>query len=104
MKEYHHEKGYVRESVLIFTDPELKEENFHVMKSRLCGYVGSHGEVIHVDILKNEVGSGAIIRVVIVCFKSLLRLLEVDELDYSNFILNHLIRFEKFYMSLDVSK
>ncbi|WP_286242177.1 hypothetical protein [Methanobacterium ferruginis] len=77
----------------------MKEENFHVIKSRLCGYLGGHGEVIHVDILKNEVGSGAIIRVVIVCFKSLLRLLEITDKNYSDFIGKHKKEFMRYYDS-----
>lgn len=97
MKEYDHDRGYVRETILIFTDPELLEENYQKVKDLLYGYTGNGGLVIKFDILNNEDGPGAIIRMVIICFKSLLRLLEVTDTDYSSFIEKHKKDFIKFY-------
>lgn len=97
MKEYNHEDGYVRETMLIYADPDLEEENFQKVKNRLHGYTGNHGEVINIEILKNEEGPGAIILVVIVCFNSLLRLLEVTDADYGKFISNQQKKFVENY-------
>ncbi|MCE5213821.1 MAG: hypothetical protein LLF83_03775 [Methanobacterium sp.] len=89
MKEYEHDTGYLRETILIFTDPDLKEENYQKVNKLMNSYTGNHGEVIDIKIFKNEKGSGAIIWVVIICFKSLLRLLKVTDENYSNFIEKH---------------
>ena len=97
MKEYNHEDGYVRETILIYLDPELQVEYFQIVKDKLKGYTGCHGEVITINILENDEGPGAIILVVIVCFKSLLRLLEVTEEGYFGFIEKHRIKFKNFY-------
>jgi hypothetical protein len=97
MKEYNHEDGYVRETILIYLDPELQVEYFQIVKDKLKGYTGNHGDVINIEILKNEEGPGAIIMVVIVCFKSLLRLLEVTDEGYSGFITKHENDFMTFY-------
>lgn len=100
MKEYNHPDGYVRETILIFTDPDLEEEKFLMMKKKLSGYTGNHGEVIKIEIVNNEDGPGAIIIVVIICFKSLLRLLKVTNRDYSRFITNHRQKIQKLYNHL----
>lgn len=97
MKEYNHEDGYVRETILIYLDPGLQVEDFQKVKDQLKGYTGRHGEVITINILENDEGPGAIILVVIVCFKSLLRLLEVTEEGYSGFIDKHKNDFLIFY-------
>lgn len=97
MKEYEEDPGYVRETILIFTDPELEVENYQKMMDKLHGYTGNGGVVINIDILENETGPGAIIWMVIICFKSLLRLLKVTEENYSSFIENHKIDFMDFY-------
>lgn len=97
MKEYEEDHGYVRETILIFTDPDLEVENYQKVKDLVCGYTGNHGEVIKIKIFKNEEGPGAIIWVVIICFKSLLRLLKVKDKTYDNFIKQHQNKFERFY-------
>lgn len=88
MKEYKEDQGYVRETILIFTDPDLEEENYQKVMDMMYGYTGNNGEVIDIKIFKNENGSGAIIWVVIICFKSLLRLLNVTDVKYQKFVLN----------------
>lgn len=89
MKEYEEDQGYVRETILIFTDPDLEEENYQKVTELMYGYTGNSGEVIDIKIFNNEEGPGAIIWMVIVCFKSLLRLLEVTDESYSSFIEKH---------------
>jgi hypothetical protein len=100
MKEYNHNTGYVRETILIFTDPDLKKEDYALIKSKLNSYNGNHGEVINIEILKNENGPGAIIQVVIICFKSLLRLLNVTDVYYNNFIDGHQKKFVENYKKI----
>jgi hypothetical protein len=100
MKEYKEDRGYVRETILIFTDPDLEVENYQKVMDRMYGYTGNSGEVIDIKIFENENGPGAIIWVVIICFKSLLRLLEVTAKNYSNFIKKHKNGFKEFYETL----
>lgn len=97
MKEYEHDTGYLRETILIFTDPDLEVENYQKMMDKLHGYTGNGGVVINIDILENENGPGAIIWMVLICFKSLLRLLKVTDESYSVFIEKHKEDFMKFY-------
>jgi len=101
MKEYEHDQGYVRETILIFTDPDLEEEKYQKVTELMNDYTGNNGEVIDIKIFKNENGPGAIIWMVIICFKSLLRLLEVTEERYQNYIKNHLISFFDFYNEIN---
>ncbi len=86
MKEYNEPDGYVRETVLVFTDPDLEEENYQKVNELMKDYTGNNGEVIDIKIMKNEEGPGAIIRLVIICFKSLIRLLELTDEDYFRYI------------------
>ena len=97
MKEYEADHGYVRETILIFTDPDLEVENYQKVMDMMYGYTGNNGEVIDIKIFENEKGPGAIIWVVIICFKSLLRLLKVTDLSYSSFIKKHKNEFIEFY-------
>ncbi|MBF4474544.1 hypothetical protein [Methanobacterium formicicum] len=97
MKEYEEDRGYVRETILIFTDPDLEVENYQKVMDLLYGYTGNNGEVIDIKIFENEKGPGAIIWMVIICFKSLLRLLKVKDESYSRFIEKHKNDFQKYY-------
>lgn len=97
MKEYEHDTGYLRETILIFTDPDLEEENYQKVNELMNSYTGNNGEVIDIKIFKNENGPGAIIWVVIICFKSLLRLLKVSDESYLSFLVKHKNEFYRFY-------
>lgn len=97
MKEYEEDHGYVRETILIFSDPELEVENYQKVMDLMYGYTGNNGEVIDIKIFENEKGPGAIIWVVIICFKSLLRLLKVSNERYFIFIDNHKKKFVNDY-------
>jgi hypothetical protein len=100
MKEYEEDHGYVRETILIFTDPDLEVENYQKVMDMMCGYTGNSGEVIDIKIFENEEGPGAIVWVVIICFKSLLRLLKVKDEKYSSFIEKHKIGLQKYYNNI----
>ncbi|MDY9922779.1 hypothetical protein [Methanobacterium sp.] len=75
----------------------MEEEKYQKVKDLLYGYTGNGGVVINIDILKNENGPGAIIWMVLICFKSLLRLLKVTDESYSSFIEKHKKDFMDFY-------
>jgi len=97
MKEYEEDQGYVRETILIFIDPELEVENYQKVQDLMYGYTGNNGEVIDIKIFKNENGPGAIIWMVIICFKSLLRLLKVTDENYLDFIEKHKKEFLRYF-------
>ena len=95
MKEYEEDHGYVRETILIYVDPDLEVENYQKVMDMMYGYTGNNGEVIDIKIFENEKGPGAIIWVVIICFKSLLKLLDVNDEKYERFIDKHRQKFRK---------
>jgi len=100
MKEYEHDQGYVRENILIYVDPDLEEEKYQKVQNMMYGYTGNNGEVIDIKIFKNEEGPGATIWMVIICFKSLLRLLKVSDENYSQFIQKHKNAFTDYYNNI----
>ena len=99
MKEYEEDHGYVRETILIYVDPDLEVENYQKVMDLIYGYTGNSGEVIDIKIFENENGPGAIIWVVIICFKSLLRLLKIKDEKYSSFIEKHNEKFLNYYVN-----
>lgn len=83
--------------MLIFSDPTLEPADFENTEKLLSSYKGNGGELVEIKIARNKEGSGALINVMIICFKRLLKLLDVTEEGYNRFIEKHRIEFMKFY-------
>ena len=86
--------GYNRETMLIFSDNDIKIE-YPLLEKILKLYNGNSGEVIDFRILYDEIKDETKILLIIICFKTLI--VDVSEKEYSKFIQMHKNRFIEYY-------
>lgn len=90
--------GYSRDTVLVFSDDELKEEMYPLIINVLNFYGGFSGEVVDIRLIYDKDKGESLIFLIIICFRTLL--VDVDEGEYMDFIRGHCVSFMVFYSEM----